>query len=150
MNTASTFDIRKKTLIVGLGKTGISCARYLAGHDGEFAVTDSRKEPPGLEYLREHLPDVAVYTGGFRRDAFDAAEQLLISPGVSRQEPTINHTIKRGIAVMGDIEVFAGQVSSPVIAITGSNGKSTVTSMLADMARQSGVNARRQSQRQRV
>jgi UDP-N-acetylmuramoylalanine--D-glutamate ligase len=142
MNTASTFDIRKKTLIVGLGKTGISCARFLADHNGMFSVTDSRKDPPGLEYLREHLPDVVVYTGGFRRDAFDAAEQLLISPGVSRHEPMIDGTIKRGIPVMGDIEVFAGQVSSPVIAITGSNGKSTVTSMVADMARQSGVNAR--------
>ena len=71
-----------KTLIVGLGKTGLSCARYLAAHGVPVAVTDTREQPPGLEALRSELPDLALFLGGFDASVFDAAERLVVSPGV--------------------------------------------------------------------
>lgn len=140
MSTDNT--LQRKTLIVGLGKTGVSCARYLSAQGVDLAVTDSRMEPPGMSYLKEHLPNVAVYLGGFNNDAFAAAEQLVVSPGVSLREPMIAAAMRRGVPVLGDIEIFARQVRAPVIAITGSNGKSTVTTLVAEMARHAGRNVR--------
>ncbi|MCP3871376.1 MAG: UDP-N-acetylmuramoyl-L-alanine--D-glutamate ligase [Gammaproteobacteria bacterium] len=130
-----------KTLVVGLGKTGLSCARYLAALNIPAAVIDSRIEPPGLEQLREELPDIAVFLGGFDPAVFGAAERLVVSPGVPLSEPLIKEAAARGVEILGDIELFAGAVSAPVVAITGSNGKSTVTSLLADMAVVAGKQA---------
>ncbi len=124
-----------KTLIVGLGKTGLSCARYLHNQGILVAVTDSRQHPPGLQALRAEMPDLALFLGGFDREVFAAAEQLVVSPGVSVAEPLIQEALARGVPVIGDIELFARAVRAPVAAITGSNGKSTVTTLLAEMAR---------------
>ena len=128
-----------KTLIVGLGKTGLSCARYLSRQGEVFAVTDSREMPPGLHELRDEMPDVPVFVGGFQPEVFEAADRLVVSPGVSLREPLIHAVQARGTEILGDIELFARAVSAPVVAITGSNGKSTVTSLLGEMARASGV-----------
>jgi UDP-N-acetylmuramoylalanine--D-glutamate ligase len=136
--TTHSFDQQRKTLVVGLGKTGLSCARYLSAQGTELAVIDSRDNPPGKDAMLTELPDVAMYLGGFRDDVFAAAEQLLVSPGISLREPHVADAMQRGIPVMGDVEVFAGKVQAPVIAITGSNGKSTVTTLVAEMARASG------------
>jgi UDP-N-acetylmuramoylalanine--D-glutamate ligase len=89
--------------------------------------------------LRDELPDVAVFVGGFDAAAFAVAEQLVVSPGVSLNEPVIADALGRGMPVMGDIELFARYASAPVVAITGSNGKSTVTTLVGEMARCSGV-----------
>jgi UDP-N-acetylmuramoylalanine--D-glutamate ligase len=130
-----------KTLIVGLGKTGLSCARYLASQGVSAAVTDSREQPPALEQLRSELPDTALFLGGFDQAAFAAAEQLVVSPGVSLRQPQLQAAIARGVPVIGDIELFARAVRAPVAAITGSNGKSTVTSLLGEMAAAAGLDA---------
>lgn len=130
------------TLIVGLGQTGLSCARFLSRRGVPVAVTDSRSHPPQLPRLREELPDVAVFVGGFDPDAFRAAELLVISPGVSPQEPLIAAALKRGVEMIGDIELFARHVDAPVLAITGSNGKSTVTTLVGEMARTAGIDVR--------
>lgn len=129
---------QKRTLIVGLGKTGLSCARYLATHGESVAVTDTRMQPPGLDILREELPDVPVFVGGFSAQAFAAADRLLVSPGVSLQEPAIVAAMTRGVEVFGDIELFCRHVDAPLVAITGSNGKSTVTTLLGEMAEADG------------
>jgi UDP-N-acetylmuramoylalanine--D-glutamate ligase len=92
-----------------------------------------------LAALRDELPDVAVFVGGFDRDAFTAAEQVVVSPGVSLSEPAVADAIRRGVPAMGDIELFARHAQAPVIAITGSNGKSTVTTLVGEMARRSGL-----------
>jgi UDP-N-acetylmuramoylalanine--D-glutamate ligase len=129
----------KKSLIVGLGKTGLSCARYLSARGVAVAITDSRERPPGLAELNQELPDIALFLGGFDAAAFEAAEQLVISPGVPMSEPLIQQAIARGVPVVGDIELFARVVKAPIAAITGSNGKSTVTTLLGQMAQQAGL-----------
>lgn len=128
-----------KTLIVGLGKTGLSCARYLARQGVDFAVTDSRAEPPGLAEMREELPDLALFLGGFRPEVFEAASRLVVSPGVALHEPLIRTAKERGVEILGDIELFARVAQAPVVAITGSNGKSTVTTLVGEMARLAGL-----------
>lgn len=133
---------KHRVLIVGLGLTGLSCARYLSAHGIEVAVTDSREKPPGLEMLREELPDVAVFTGSFDKRVFASADELIVSPGVSLKHPLIKQAIDAGKKVLGDVELFAQQAKAPVMVVTGSNGKSTVTSLLGIMARESGLDAR--------
>jgi len=133
----------RRTLVVGLGKTGLSVARYLSGRGLPVAVVDSRAEPPGLAQLRTDLPeDVALFLGGFSDAAFARAEQIIVSPGVALTLPQIATARDRGVAILGDIELFAQAVSAPVVAITGSNGKSTVTTLLNAMAQHAGLQVR--------
>lgn len=130
-----------KNLVVGLGRTGLSVVRFLAGKGIAVAVNDSRDIPPGLDEIKHDYPDVACFTGGFNDAAFSSADRLIVNPGLSVKEPVIQNAVKRGVEVIGDIEVFARFVDAPVIAITGSNGKTTVTTLLADMAGAAGINA---------
>ena len=132
----------KKVLVVGLGKTGLSCARYLSRLGEQVAVTDNRDLPPGLTALRDELPDVALFLGRFETDAFDNAEQIVVSPGVPLQHPLISEARARGVEVIGDIELFARAARAPTLAITGSNGKSTVTTLVGEMARCAGRNVK--------
>ncbi len=124
-----------KILIVGLGETGLSCARFLQARGLPVAVADSRTQPPGLAALREQLPDAALFLGEFDPQVFAAAQRLIVSPGISLKEPLIHAAVERGAEVLGDIELFAREAKAPVIAITGSNGKSTVTALVGEMAR---------------
>jgi UDP-N-acetylmuramoylalanine--D-glutamate ligase len=133
--------ISGKTLIVGLGATGLSCVRYLASQGVPLAVTDSREQPPGLDALRKEFPDTALFLGGFQAEVFEAASRLVVSPGVSLDEPLIQSAAERRIEIIGDVELFARVVNAPVVAITGSNGKSTVTSLLGEMAQLAGRRA---------
>jgi len=126
-------------VIVGLGKTGLSCARYLAAHGESFAVVDSRDAPPGIDALRREFPDVAVHLGGFDAAVMARAQRLIVSPGVAVAEPTIAAAARDGVEVVGDIELFARAVPAPVVAVTGANGKSTVTTLVAEMIRAAGL-----------
>ena len=132
----------KRVLVVGLGKTGLSCARYLSEHGVEVAVTDSRTHPPALDELQEMYPDIAVFVGGFDSEAFKRATCLIVSPGISLREPLIAEARARGAEIVGDIELFSRDVDAPVIAITGSNGKTTVTTILGEMAKTAGMDVR--------
>ncbi|HYQ71786.1 MAG TPA: UDP-N-acetylmuramoyl-L-alanine--D-glutamate ligase [Gammaproteobacteria bacterium] len=137
------FDRSCRTLVVGLGETGLSVARYLLRQGVQVAIVDSRENPPGLERLRSELPaDVALFLGGFRAEAFARAEQIVVSPGVSVALPEIAAARARGIGVTGDVELFAQAATAPVIAVTGSNGKSTLVTLLGAMARRAGVDVR--------
>ena len=133
---------RTKTLIVGLGKTGLSCARFLAAHGEEIAVTDSRERPPGLADLRALLPDAAVFLGGFSEDALRHADRVVVSPGVAVTTPFIAKARALGLPVLGDIELFAHYARAPVVGITGANGKSTVTTLVGIMAERAGRTVR--------
>jgi len=142
---SAALDMRRaaagKTLIVGLGKTGLSCARYLSAQGIPVAVTDSRPIPPALDQARAEMPDLALFVGGFDPEVFASAGRLVVSPGVPLGEPLVAEAVARGVPVLGDIELFARAAKAPVVAITGSNGKSTVTSLLGLMARLAGVEA---------
>jgi UDP-N-acetylmuramoylalanine--D-glutamate ligase len=105
----------------------------------EVAITDTRDQPPGLSPLREDLPDVALFLGGFPAAVFERAERIVLSPGVPLSTPEIAAAIGRGVPVSGDIDLFAEHVSAPVIGISGSNGKSTVTTLTAMMAEEAGL-----------
>ena len=131
-----------KTLIVGLGKTGLSCARFLTKRGYSVALTDSREHPPCLDELRTTLPNAAVFVGGFSEKALVNTNQVVVSPGVPLTDPFIVKAKSKGLPVIGDIELFALARNTPVVAITGSNGKSTVVSLVTFMAQQAGVQAR--------
>ena len=128
------------TVVVGLGKTGFACARYLAAQGISFAVTDNRDQPPMLNEMKTALPDTPLSLGGFDESLLMSADHLLLSPGVSLQEDAIVKAIDSGAEVYGDIELFCRNITAPVIAITGSNGKSTVTTLVAEMARAANFN----------
>lgn len=127
------------TLIVGLGATGWSILRYLVAKNEPVAVVDSREQPPLLTELRETYADVAVFLGAFNDAVFAQADRILVSPGISRNTPQLQAAIARGVPVISDVELFLQTVRAPVVAITGSNGKSTVTTLVGEMACASGI-----------
>ena len=128
----------KRALVVGLGLSGLSSARWLARQGYAVQVVDSRAQPPGLSALHAELPEVTVHVGGFEPSLFRDPGLLVVSPGISLHEPTIAAAIERGVEALGDVELFARVAKAPVIAITGSNGKSTVTSLVGDMCKAAG------------
>ena len=128
-----------KVLVVGLGDTGISVAHYLQSLNFNFAITDSRHKPPMMDELFEQMPDTPVFTGGFDEAAFKVATHLIVSPGVSLNEQAIIKAIANGSKIVSDIDLFACSVDAPIVAISGSNGKSTVTTMLGEMAKAAGI-----------
>ena len=121
-------------LIIGLGQTGLSCARFLVEHGHIVAVMDTRDNPPALATLQTELPEVLVQTGGLVNDWMLRSDTIVLSPGIDPRLPEIKIAQEQGIEIIGDIELFIRYVNEPVIAITGSNGKSTVTTMVAEMA----------------
>ncbi|MCZ8130657.1 MAG: UDP-N-acetylmuramoyl-L-alanine--D-glutamate ligase [Steroidobacteraceae bacterium] len=136
--SAAAVQPGRRNLVVGLGKTGLSCVRWLTRQGERVAVTDSRANPPGLDQLRaEGLPAGGTF-GAFDLRLLDAADRVVLSPGVSRREPLVQGALARGLDVVGDVELFARVVRAPVVGITGTNGKSTVTTLVAEMARRAG------------
>ena len=130
---------KKATIIVGLGKTGFACARFLARHGEAFMIVDSREQPPYLSRLRAELPEVEVQCGTFDRNLLAAGRRLIVSPGVALADPAIAHAVAQGVEVVSDIDLFCEQVAAPVVAITGSNAKTTVTTLVGRMAARAGV-----------
>ncbi len=126
-------------VVVGLGITGVSCVKYLLQQGISVAVTDSRASPPALAEFRKQYPDVPVTTGQLDESLLAKASKIVISPGVSSHESAILKQHDRGVPVVGDIELFAEVVASPVIAITGTNAKSTVTTLVGEMATHANV-----------
>lgn len=127
-----------KLLVVGLGSTGLSVANYLQQLGFKFAIVDSRTKPPLLDEFTEQMPDTPIFTGGFEDHAFKVATHLVVSPGLSLNEKAIRKAVANGAKIVSDIDLFACSVTAPIIAITGSNGKSTVTTMVGEMAKAAG------------
>ena len=125
-------------VVAGLGKTGVSCVNYLLRRGARVSATDTRQSPPGLASLGAAAARIDLRLGGFDLSLLDDASQLLVSPGISLKEPIAVQARVRGVEVLGDIELFARAVRAPVIGITGTNGKSTVTTLLAQMAAADG------------
>ncbi|RKZ81145.1 MAG: UDP-N-acetylmuramoyl-L-alanine--D-glutamate ligase, partial [Gammaproteobacteria bacterium] len=131
---ANQEQYRQSFLIVGIGQTGLSCARFLVSQGYAVAIMDTREQPPALSTLQAELPEVLVKTGGLLRDWLLKSDTIVLSPGVDPRLPEIKDARDSGVEIVGDIELFARYANAPIIAITGSNGKSTVTTMLAEMA----------------
>jgi UDP-N-acetylmuramoylalanine--D-glutamate ligase len=129
-------------VIAGLGRTGYSCAAYLRARGWRVAVTDTRREPPELARLRELDPDVPVRLGGLDASLLDQAVCVVASPGLPLSDPFFNEARRRGLEIVGDIELFALAVDAPTVAVTGTNGKSTVTTLVGRMAERAGVKVR--------
>ena len=131
-------------LVVGMGETGLSCVRHLAGscrRIPKIVAVDSREHPPCRASVESEFPEVDIRCGGFDAPVFDTAAEIVVSPGVSVREPALQAAAARGVPIVGDIELFARAVDAPVVAITGSNGKSTVTSLVSAMAQSDGLRA---------
>ncbi len=134
----SLISTDKQRIIVGLGVTGLSVARYLAGRGLPFAVCDTRANPPGLDQLQRFAPMADLYLGELDADLLCSAGELIVNPGIALSTPAIQAALQAGVSVVGDIELFAREASAPVVAITGSNAKSTVTTLVGAMAEQAG------------
>ncbi len=127
-----------KIVVAGLGVTGISVARYLAQLGFNFVVADSGERTAGIDQLREALGNITLFSGAFDEKIFSNATHLIVSPGIPLTEKAIVESVSKGTQVIGDIDLFSCSVDAPIIAITGSNGKSTVTTMLGEMAQSAG------------
>jgi UDP-N-acetylmuramoylalanine--D-glutamate ligase len=130
------------SVIVGLGRTGVSCARHLAARGHELRITDSRPSPPGAAELGRIAPGARLSLGGFDESLLEGADQVVASPGVSLREPILAAAAARGLDVVGDIELFAREATGRVVGITGTNGKSTVTTLVGEIAEAAGLDVR--------
>ncbi len=169
MNMQTSNFLNIKALVIGLGDTGASCVRWLLEHDATVRASDSRDEPPHAQHLREAFPEVKLSLGGFQSADFDWADLVVVSPGVALATPAIQQAIAAGKDVVGDVELFARAIGNgphalsrslppegaqcppwggpasgmgcraKVIAITGSNGKSTVTSLVGHLCSAVGL-----------
>ncbi len=126
-------------VVVGLGVTGLSCARYLHARGERFSVFDTRQSPPGLEQLQREMPEVDVYLGTAPAGLLQGAEELVVSPGIALDAPLL--TDIGSVPVIGDIDLFVREAQAPVVGITGSNAKSTVTELVGRMAARAGLRA---------
>ncbi len=125
-------------LVAGLGKTGLSIARYLHRKNKSFIVFDTRKEAPGLAEFNAEFPNISVYLEQIPADVLSQLTDIIASPGLSLDTPFLKQARQAGVKIYGDIECLARESNAPTIAITGTNGKSTVTSLVGEMAKAAG------------
>jgi UDP-N-acetylmuramoylalanine--D-glutamate ligase len=132
----------QRVLVLGLGETGLSALRWLRKQGAEVSIADSRLHPPGVDDIVKTYPDIKVHTGPFVLDVLMDCDFIVSSPGVPLAEPALQAAILQGKRVIGDIELFAlhRPASARVIAITGSNGKTTVTTLVGEICKRAGLN----------
>lgn len=138
MNAHAHSTLPDNCLIIGLGQTGFSCAKFLVQQGIDVAVMDTREIPPSLAALQQNYPEVVIKTGGLDEQWLQQADMIVLSPGVDPRIPELEAARDAGVEVVGDIELFARYANAPIVAITGSNGKSTVTTLLAEMVKAAG------------
>lgn len=126
-------------LVVGLGKTGHSIARYLQRRHLDFCVFDTRKQTDAATPFHSEFPDIDLYLGEFPEEKLAQISTIIVSPGVPLETSCLVKAKELGIPVHGDIECLARDIDANVIAITGTNGKSTVTTLVGLMAKTFGL-----------
>ncbi len=126
-------------VVFGLGATGLSCARYLYARGLPFVVVDTRANPPELPVLASEMPEIQVYAGQWPEELLAGATELIVSPGISLEQPAVAAARAAGVRVVGDIDLFVREAGAPVVGITGSNAKSTVTELVGRMALRAGL-----------
>ena len=134
----------KHVLVLGMGVTGLSMAKWLVRQNARVRVADSRSNPPNVAAIKSVLPEVEIYNGPFENKLFEDVELIAMSPGVPMAESHVQQAIKRGIPVAGDITLFnwaleqCGAPRPKIFAITGTNGKTTVTAMVGALLKKAG------------
>ncbi len=136
MSAVSKSANANKDLVIGLGTTGLSIARYLRRNDAAAVFLDSRDEPPGVAELHGVLPDADLILG--QSTLPKGIDRIIVSPGIADSHPLLREAHKRKLEVISDIEIFAREAKAPFVAVTGSNGKSTVAMLLYHMCRAAG------------
>ena len=126
-------------IIIGVGQTGLSVARHFASRGLRFAACDTRVSGAAIDRFRQEFPNIELRTGELDAGWLSGATELVLSPGVPKALPAIKQAQTAGVHLLGDIDLFAREISAPVVAITGSNGKTTVTTLVGQMARDAGL-----------
>ena len=124
--------------IIGLGQSGQSCLRYFTDRDKRILAVDTRTSPPGTESLLERFPKATVRMGDWDPNELLGCRRLVVSPGIDPNETFMRPAVEAGISQLSDIAIFAMAATAPVIAVTGTNGKSTVTTMIAQLIERHG------------
>ena len=125
----------KKVVIIGLGLTGLSCVDFFVSRGVTPRVIDTRVSPPGLDKLSENIER---HLGSLNEEWLLDADLIVASPGMALATPALSAAADAGIEIVGDIELFCREVQVPIVAITGSNGKSTVTTLVGEMGKAAG------------
>ncbi|GAB2894734.1 UDP-N-acetylmuramoyl-L-alanine--D-glutamate ligase [Uliginosibacterium flavum] len=133
-------------LVLGLGESGLAMIKWLSRCGGRVCVADSRSQPPGLDDLREACPQTEIVLGGFATDLLDGVSAVALSPGLSIHTPLLREARARGITITGEIELFAQALRAlgerercKILAITGTNGKTTTTTLVGELVRAAGL-----------
>ncbi len=126
-------------VVIGTGITGLSVARFLVQQKQAFVLMDTRSAPPNIEKIKTEFPQIRVELGNLNVNTLLLCDEIIVSPGISIETPEIAAAKKAGIPVIGDIEIFVRFAKAPIVAITGSNAKSTVTTLVAEMAAQACI-----------
>ncbi len=129
------------TVIIGAGVTGQSCVRYLAPRE-RVLLMDTRPNPPGADELARVFPDLRMRFGELDAAILAGCGRVVLSPGLPLDLPDLDACRAAGVPITGDLDLFAEAVRAPVVAITGTNGKSTVTTLLGEMAKAAGRRVR--------
>lgn len=125
--------------VIGTGITGLSVARFLVQQQEAFVLLDTRTSPPNVEKIKAEFPNIQLELGELDAETLLHCEEIIVSPGISVETPAIAAAKNAGIPVVGDIELFVRYAKAPIVAITGSNAKSTVTTLVGEMAAKAGI-----------
>ncbi len=125
--------------VIGTGITGLSVARFLMQQKQSFVLLDTRLSPPNIEKIKAEFPDIQLELGELNPDTLLHCDEIILSPGVAIETPAITAAKNAGIPIVGDIELFVRYAKAPIVAITGSNAKSTVTTLVGEMAKKAGI-----------
>ncbi len=130
-----------QTLVFGMGATGASCARYFARTGRSAVFCDTRAQPPGMEEILTAIPSARCFVNGGLTEIPRSVNQILLSPGAPLKHPLVERAREQGLPVISDLDLFAGENRARLAGITGSNGKTTVATLLLGMLRESGLEA---------
>ena len=136
----------KQVLVLGLGESGLAMAKWLSRQGARVRVADSRVQPPNVDTLRRTVPAAVLRCGPFVAETFAGVDLIAISPGVPVQEPCVQAAAAADVPVVSEVELFGWGVrqltpSAKIVAITGSNGKTTTTALTAYVLNAAGVPA---------
>jgi len=129
----------QQKVVIGLGKTGYSVIAFFVARGIRVVAMDTREQTPYSEQVKKEFPQVQLYLGGLEQTVLNGAAQIILSPGLPLATSEIQTAIEQGVPVVGDVQVFSDYAQAPILAITGSNAKSTVTTLVGEMAKDADV-----------